>query len=61
MLNLTYWVLRTESEHQSEGLVEVKRIFIEDFDVEVPCFKVVGRHEGDASWKAAGNLHNKGC
>lgn len=48
-----YWVLGPESKHQSEGLVEIERIVVEDFDIEVPCLEVVGRNEGDASWEAA--------
>lgn len=56
---LTYRVLGSESEHQSEGLVEVEGIVVENFDIEVPCLEVVGRYEGDASWQALSHLHDR--
>lgn len=36
-------VLVTESEEQSEGFVEIKRVGIEYPNVQIPCLEVVGR------------------
>lgn len=52
----TYWILRTEFEFKSVGLVQVDGIRVKDFEVEEPFFKTFCRDECDSWWEVAMDL-----
>jgi hypothetical protein len=39
---LTDWIFLSEGEFQAIGLVLVERVVVQDFDVHLPFFEVVG-------------------
>lgn len=51
----TDWVLVPKPEHQSVD-VWVERVVVEDLDVQVPRFEVIGRHKRDARREVVGDL-----
>lgn len=52
----TYGIITAEAETQTECLVQVDGVGVEDLDVHLPFFEVVGGDEGYAWWEGLVDL-----